>query len=191
MITVKKRFDIVALGECMVEFAPEREDKWRMGFAGDAYNTLVYASRLGMRSGFITCIGADMFRARLRAAWREEGVHPVCTKTVTGRQNGVYYIHTNSQGERQFQYYRAGSAATQILKQIPAEKICRTAERAHILYFTAISLAVAESRERLYDVLKKIKGKCLVVFDANYRASLWRSERETGSRCALSCRSST
>ena len=37
---------LVCIGECMVEMAPALEDTYRMGFAGDAFNTAWYARRL-------------------------------------------------------------------------------------------------------------------------------------------------
>ncbi len=177
MKTPDKHFDILSLGECMVEFSPVKNHQWQIGFAGDAYNTLVYASRLGMRCGFITCIGKDTFHKSLLNAIEEEKIYPVCTRTLADRQNGIYFIQTGINGERQFQYYRAQSAATQIFKEIPVDEIIREALRSRIFYFTAVSVAIAEEREKLGDILKKIKGKTVVAFDANYRASLWSSER--------------
>ena len=31
---------VASIGECMLELSGRRDDQWRMGFAGDTFNTL-------------------------------------------------------------------------------------------------------------------------------------------------------
>ena len=57
--------DLVAIGEGMVEFSADggsaAADLFRRGFAGDVVNTLIHASRLGLRTGLVSRIGDDLF----------------------------------------------------------------------------------------------------------------------------------
>ena len=74
-----KTFDIVALGEPMVEFnqAPTDRRMYKQGFGGDTSNFAVAASRQGARVAYITKLGRDAFGESLLALWREEGVDAV------------------------------------------------------------------------------------------------------------------
>ena len=71
------RFDIVALGEAMIEFNEARDGDsrtWLQGFGGDTSNMVVAAARLGARCAYVTRVGSDDFGRRLVALWNCEGV---------------------------------------------------------------------------------------------------------------------
>ncbi|HWC45263.1 MAG TPA: PfkB family carbohydrate kinase, partial [Casimicrobiaceae bacterium] len=62
------RFDIVGLGEAMIEFIASRAgdaSTWLQGFGGDTSNAMVAAARLGARTGYVTRVGDDAFGRRL------------------------------------------------------------------------------------------------------------------------------
>ena len=70
-------YDIVALGEPLVEFNQTRgEDAhaWRQGFGGDTSNMAIAAARLGARVAYVTRVGDDAFGRLFRALWSAEGV---------------------------------------------------------------------------------------------------------------------
>jgi len=84
--------DLVAIGEGMVEFCADggsaAVDLFRRGFAGDVVNTLIHASRLGLRTGLVSRIGDDLFAPALVRAWSEEGIDLSHAPVVEG-DNGV------------------------------------------------------------------------------------------------------
>src|SRR5579872_278278 len=118
MKNIATKFDIVSLGECMVEFTQSKSNSWNVRYGGDALNPLIYASRLGARCGFITCTGEDIFQRDLLHEWKSEKIDLSCAKKLHDRRNGLYFVQTDSNGERHFQYYRKNSAATQTLNKI-------------------------------------------------------------------------
>ena len=69
------RFDIVSLGEPMVEFNQTRGDDpqaYRQGFGGDTSNMAIAAARLGARVAYATRVGDDAFGRAFCALWRDE-----------------------------------------------------------------------------------------------------------------------
>src|SRR3972149_1098464 len=107
--------DIISLGECMVELHSEepiaRADSFHKAYGGDTLNTLVAAPRLGPGTGFVTRVGDDPFAPFLLEAWRAEGIDVSHARLVEGF-NGLYLISLLPGGEREFTYYRNGSAAS-------------------------------------------------------------------------------
>ncbi|MEM9198053.1 MAG: PfkB family carbohydrate kinase, partial [Pseudomonadota bacterium] len=69
-MTAQGPLDLIGIGECMVEFRAEpvagRTDLMRMAWGGDVMNSLVHASRLGLKVGFCSRVGADAFGPWLR-----------------------------------------------------------------------------------------------------------------------------
>ncbi len=64
---------MIVIGECMLELI-RAADQWRLGYAGDTFNTAVYLSRLGVPTAFMTALGTDPFSEELRAEWQADGL---------------------------------------------------------------------------------------------------------------------
>jgi 2-dehydro-3-deoxygluconokinase len=71
-------FDVVALGEAMVEFNQIPQGDGRMylqGFGGDTSNTTIAAARQGARCAFMSLVGNDDALGDMcLELWRTEGV---------------------------------------------------------------------------------------------------------------------
>ncbi len=55
---------VAAIGECMIEFAPDGKGGWQMGFAGDTFNTLWTLRALlpaDSRTDYVSAFGDDDF----------------------------------------------------------------------------------------------------------------------------------
>src|SRR6185295_10527036 len=106
---------VVCFGECMIELRSAGPRLLRQGFAGDTCNTAIYLARLGREHGvsvrYAMGVGSDLFAAPMREAWRDEGVDDSLSREVSGRSTGLYAIHVDASGERQFSYWRDTSAA--------------------------------------------------------------------------------
>ena len=104
---------VLAIGECMAELAPaEAPGNYRLGFAGDTFNTAWYLARLrpDMAVSFQTAIGTDAISRQLREAVAGCGIGTDHIRTVPDRTVGLYLI-TLTNGERSFSYWRDHSAA--------------------------------------------------------------------------------
>lgn len=94
----------------------------------------------------------------------------------------LYYIETDSTGERTFYYWRNEAAAKFWLESEQSAAICEELATFDYLYLSGISLAILSpsSRDKLLSLLRECRangGK--VIFDNNYRPRLWASKEET------------
>ena len=167
--------DLLCIGEAMAELrqAPG-QDGFVVGFAGDTYNTAVYAKRcLGTNGsvGFMSRIGSDPLSKALLATAQAEGLD---TRTISQDDQynlGLYSVSTDAAGERSFHYWRNQSAA----RRLPTEDV----SRARVIYLSGITMAILspEQRQNLIRTLRRVKGQCEIAYDSNYRPKLWESRQ--------------
>lgn len=170
---MSKQFDILSIGECLVEFTREEGDRYIQSFAGDVYNTLFYGSRLGLKTKFLSCFGGDQFRDGIVKLSREENIDISSCKILEDRVNGLYTVDKDESGRPLFSFWRRHSAATQTLKESSAELIVESILNSKILLTSFIPLAVLKKAEYILPILKGVKGKTLIYIDTNIRRSLW------------------
>ncbi|RMF87018.1 MAG: sugar kinase [Nitrospinota bacterium] len=170
-------WDILSMGECMVEFFPDPPgaETYRRSFGGDTFNTIAMATKLGSRCAYLTRIADDFFGEFLRRSLSGVGVDLTPTVFCSG-YNGIYFIAVDQSGERRFQYFRTGSAASHLsARDVESRWIAQTR-----LFFTsgitqAISSTAADAVQQACS-LAHARGK-LVAFDVNFRPRLWTAEQ--------------
>lgn len=176
---------IAVIGECMIELSQKGAEVNR-GFGGDTLNTSVYIARQVNPSAlavhYVTALGTDNFSQQMLDAWQQEAVDTSLTQRMENRLPGLYYIETDSSGERTFYYWRNEAAAKFWLESEQSAEICEKLATFDYLYLSGISLAILSpgSRAKLLSLLKECRangGK--VIFDNNYRPRLWASKEET------------
>lgn len=179
MTTQKKT--LLTLGECMVELAPQEDGAFRMGFAGDTFNTAWYARQhLGTdwNVAFGTCVGQDPLSDQMVAFLQGEGIDISFIHRVSDRTLGLYMIQLDK-GERSFSYWR-GQSAARTLADDPAW-LADTLSQAETVLLSGITVAILspEARARLNAALQVARANgTLVVFDTNLRQRLWSSGDE-------------
>ena len=112
-----KTLDILSLGEPLMEFAEVERGGERLflpGFGGDSSNAAIAAARQGAKVGYFTAVGDDAFGRDFLALWDREGVDRSPVIVRPGARTGIYFISYGPEGHV-FSYYRAGSAAAQVL----------------------------------------------------------------------------
>ena len=174
--------NLLAIGEVMAEIRQEPAVGFRVGFAGDTFNTAVYCARESgpsARVGYCTRVGADpLSRAFLDAA-REEGIDVAQVGVDGQRSIGIYAVSTDETGERSFHYWRSESAARRLFASGESPE---TLPAASIVYLSGITLAILQpsARARLIAHLRGLRagGACHVAFDSNYRPRLWEDAAE-------------
>ncbi len=172
----KKR--VVLAGECMVEFASQGEDSYRLGYAGDVYNTAVYLSRSCAQEcdvQFMTVVGKDAVSAKLLALMESEKIGCEFLWKDASATLGAYCIQLDPQGERQFIYWRGQSAARRLLQHI-GDPTVLAANPIDMLYFSGITLAILtpEDRAQFFALAALWRNAgARIVFDPNYRPRLW------------------
>lgn len=177
----ERKLDLIGLGECMIELSasvPLRDaSTLNVGFGGDVMNTLMMASRLGRRTGFISRIGDDAFGPGLRERWEAAGIDVSACPLVPG-YNGMYIISTLKDNAHEFWYYRTGSAASSLSEDAVSPGYIASA-RAIIL--SGITQAISESAQRATLRAAKLAREAgtMVFYDPNVRLKLW-AERSGG-----------
>ncbi len=176
---------VAAIGECMIEITEREGAGLSYGFAGDTLNTAVYLARefgdSGRRVDYVTALGDDDFSKQMLSLWAEEGVGTELVTVIPGELPGLYWVRTDSRGERSFFYWRKDTAAQKLMEAARAFGLAERLGHYHIIYLSGITLAilVKESRELLLAMLDLLKRSgVLIVFDSNYRPKLWESKQE-------------
>ncbi|TWI69514.1 2-dehydro-3-deoxygluconokinase [Pseudoduganella lurida] len=181
----ERRFDLIAIGECMVEFHATEPlataTAFRKGCGGDTLNALVTAARQGGRTAFVTRVGDDPFGAGLRAAWQNEGVDVSQAPLVPG-ENGVYFISLDAHGERSFTYRRAGSAPSTLDAAHIDEAFIASAR---CVLLSGITQAISPSARAATLAAARYASKhgVLVAYDPNYRPRLWSGAAAAHAAC--------
>ena len=178
------KLDLISIGEAMAELrngavAGSRAD-FKVGFAGDTYNTAVYCKRSmgeGAKVGFFTRVGQDPLSAEFVVRAQEEGLDPSFIAHDGDHLIGIYSVTTDSTGERSFSYWRDNSAARQLFSH---DEASQHLPDARIYYLSGITLAILSpsARRRVMDHLKHLAETkdAMIAFDSNYRPKLWENQ---------------
>ena len=176
----RRRPRIAALGECMIELREDSSGVLSSGFAGDTLNTATYLRRLLPTTRFdvdyITAVGDEHLSERMLEGWEDEGIGTGLVQRRAGELPGIYWIRTDSNGEREFFYWRSASAARAVLADGHARRISEALTQGDLLYLSGISLAIlpATDREGLVQLVGDLHGRGIdIAYDCNFRARLW------------------
>ena len=168
------RFDLVALGEPLIEFNQVRQDDaagYRQGFGGDTSNCTIAAARLGARTAYLTRLGDDAFGRLFMALWRSEGVDVSGIRIDADAPTGVYFVSHGAHGH-EFSYLRAGSAASRMRPDDLPLDVLRGAKVLHASGISqAISAAACDTVFAAIDVARSAGAK--ISYDSNLRLKLW------------------
>ncbi|MDI6717061.1 MAG: sugar kinase [Actinomycetota bacterium] len=173
-------FDIVSIGECMVEFYSDRSfqdtELFFKSYGGDTLNVLAAATRLGSRTGCITRIGEDHFAPFLLQNMLRERINLSMVKVIPQRKNGIYFISEFEGDGLDLAYYRDNSAAATIsVDDLETEYI----SAARYLYVSGIGQAISNSsRGAVLEAcrLVKVNKTGMVSYSPHYNANLWSEE---------------
>lgn len=175
--------DVITLGEGMVEFGARTRGPLRqvrtydVHAAGSELNVAIGAARLGLRTGWVSRVGADEFGDLLVAAARAEGVDTSRVVRSEREQTGIFIVQRGYplDGQSSVVYYRAGSAGSLLA---PDELDADYLGRAAVFHTTGISLAVSDELAAAATVAAAtVDGTgARRSFDVNYRAKLWPPE---------------
>jgi 2-dehydro-3-deoxygluconokinase len=167
------RYDLVALGEAMVEFNQRAHtpELYLQGFGGDTSNAVIAAARQGARCAYLTRLGDDSFGRMLLDLWARENVNTDGVLVVPGANTGLYFV-THGPAGHEFSYRRAGSAAA----TMEPRHLHQTAlESTRYLLVSGISQAISPSaRQTVAQAISRARAAgASIAFDPNLRLKLW------------------
>lgn len=185
-----RRFDVIALGEPMVEFNQTGDGGGRLylqGFGGDTSNFAVAAARQGARAAYLSALGDDPYGRMLRALWDAEGIDHGGVATDAEAFTAIYFVTHDAAGHH-FHFFRRGSAAS---RMTPAQLDRARIAAAGMLHLSGISLAIsASARDTAFAAIDAARAAgTKVSFDTNLRLKLWSLDaaREAIFRAIAAC----
>jgi len=178
-------FDIVALGELLIDFTYHgRSENGMLLFeqnpGGAPANVLCAASNLGSSTAFIGKVGKDMHGDYLRRVLEEKGVDTGGLISAEDVFTTLAFVELSETGERKFSFARKPGADT-CLSACEVKR--ELTEGCKIFHFGSLSLTDEPSRSATIEAVKAAKkAGAIISYDPNYRAPLWKSEDEATAR---------
>ncbi|WP_026016811.1 sugar kinase [Catenovulum agarivorans] len=174
---------LLSIGECMMELNAINPLNFKRAFAGDTYNTAVYAQRWAPELSvyYMSAIGTDSLSEEMLAQFKGEELKTDYVFRQPEGQIGLYSITRDAQGQRCVNYWRKESAATQLMKLFAEKGGVEQLRHFDVVYFTGISLGILadEDKQKLLDLIAQLRERgSSIAFDPNYRAKVWKSPEQ-------------
>jgi 2-dehydro-3-deoxygluconokinase len=171
------QYDVVALGEAMVEFNQIPQGDGRMylqGFGGDTSNTTIAAARQGAHCAYLSLVGKDVLGDMCMELWKAEGVDVRGVGVREDASTGVYFVRHDKHGHH-FSYLRSGSAASLMQATDLTPDIISSARYLHVTGISqAISTNARDTVAAAIDIAHAAGAR--VSYDPNLRFALWSLE---------------
>ena len=173
-----KKFDVVALGELLVDFtengmSPQGNPLLEANPGGAPCNVLSMLQRLGRQTAFIGKVGADSLGEMLRDVVAKQGVDTSNLIMDNEIPTTLAFVHTAPDGDRSFSFYR-NPGADMMLREEDIDK--SLLENTKIFHFGTLSMTALEVEQATKTAVQTAKeAGALISFDPNLRPPLWKS----------------
>lgn len=172
----EKRFDVVALGELLVDFtdnglSEQGNALFEANPGGAPCNVLAMLKKLGRSCAFIGKVGEDMFGHLLRDVAEEAGICMDYLAVDREARTTLAFVKKLDNGDRDFSFYRNPGADMMLTEgDLPLEVI----ESCRVFHFGTLSMThegVRRATCKAIDCARK--SGALISFDPNLRPPLW------------------
>jgi 2-dehydro-3-deoxygluconokinase len=163
-------FDVVALGEVLIEVATLEPFSHgvpaTLGVSGDVLNVAAAAAGAGARVGLVAVLSDDELGHAIAARVGALGIATDLLRFRSGQQ-GVYLVHSDPHGEREFSYARAHSIGSTLgPDDLPADVL----STAGAVVASGIACAVSTTTRDAVRAAARLGRR--FVYDPNYRPRL-------------------
>ena len=174
-------YDVVALGEVLIDFAPKSTDG--AGYptlaanpGGAPGNFLAALNQYGCKTAMIGKVGSDMFGSLLLRTLKNAGIDTRGVRMDPGVFTTLAFVSLDASGNRDFSFARKPGADTCLTPDEVDEALIADAR---VFHFGTLSLTdePAASATRRAVKLAKTHG-LLISLDPNLRKPLWNSEED-------------
>lgn len=183
MNALNNTFDVVVMGEILVEVATDQPFGHgvpaQLGVSGDALNVAAAAAAAGAKVGLLSMLTDDDLGSAIAARIAELGISTDLLKFRRGQQ-GVYLVHSDPDGEREFSYARTGSVGSTLGPDDVDPDVVAAAGAV-----VAGGIACAISTTARAAVVKAASLAQRFVYDPNYRPRLTTVEEATAALTEL------
>lgn len=180
--------DAVCMGELILDLFPGETGRKLAEVAtflptpgGAPANVAVQIARLGLKSAFIGKVGDEAFGHHLADVLGQEGVDIRGMRYDTFARTTANFIALPDENSAEFLFYRNPGAD---MRLAPEELDVELIRRGRAFCFGSLGLVDEQLLSTTHKALETARqaGK-LVIFDANYRPTLWNGEAAARSRC--------
>lgn len=177
------KFDVVALGELLIDFTNNAESEqgnpmFEANPGGAPCNVLSMLENLGNRTAFIGKVGDDFFGRMLKERVEKQGIDTTGLFLDSEVHTTLAFVNKLANGDRDFSFYRK-PGADMMLSEGDVDRVKELLEETKVFHFGTLSMTdePAAAATKLAISHAK-KNKALISFDPNYRAPLWESEEK-------------
>ncbi len=173
-----KKFDVVALGELLIDFTENGVSEQgnpilEANPGGAPCNVLAMLNKLGKKTTFIGKVGNDTFGHMLKRTVEESGTDVTNLIMDNNVHTTLAFVHTYPDGEREFSFYRNPGADMMLTKDEVMEDIIKAGKIFHFGTLSSTHECVRAATRYALDVAKE--NGLLISFDPNLREPLWNS----------------
>ena len=171
-----EKFDVVALGELLIDFTKNGVSNQGNGLfeacpGGAPCNVLAMLRKLNKSCAFVGKVGDDMFGVLLQHTILEAGINAEHLIMDPKIPTTLAFVQTFANGDRDFSFYRKPGADMMLTEdELPLDTIAN----ARIFHFGTLSMThegVRKATEKAVATAKE--GGALISFDPNLRPPLW------------------
>lgn len=173
---VQKPFDVVALGELLIDFTEngasvQGNTLFEACPGGAPCNMLAMLRKLGKECAFIGKVGNDMFGRLLRQVILDAGIQADTLILDDEIPTTLAFVKTLPDGDREFSFYRKPGADMMLTEaELPLDLI----QNAKIFHFGTLSMTHPGIRAATIRAVEYAKENgALISFDPNLRPPLW------------------
>ncbi len=173
-----KKFDVVALGELLIDFTEngtsgQGNPIYEANPGGAPCNVLSMLTKLGHKTAFIGKVGQDIFGNRLKKTLDEVGIDTSNLVMDDEIKTTLAFVETFPDGDRDFSFYRNPGADMMLHEdEVQMELVKDT----NIFHFGTLSMTHEEVRNATKKAIAAAKEAGAVIsFDPNLREPLWKS----------------
>lgn len=180
-----KKFDVVALGELLIDFtenglSDQGNPILEANPGGAPCNVLSMLQNLGKKTAFIGKVGDDAFGKMLIQVVKEQGINT--DNLIVDKEAGttLAFVHTAKDGDRSFSFYRNPGADMMLRwNEVEQSKLSDT----EIFHFGTLSMTDEYIADVTMKAVKKAKESGAVIsFDPNLRPPLWKDMEDARQR---------
>ncbi len=173
-----KKFDVVALGELLIDFTDNGISKqgntiFEANPGGAPCNVLSMLNQFHHKTAFIGKVGDDIFGNKLKGILDELSINTSNLLIDKNVRTTLAFVETKDAGDRDFSFYRNPGADMMLREDEIDEELIKDTK---IFHFGTLSMTHEEVRKatkRAIDIAKS--SGVLISFDPNLREPLWNS----------------
>ena len=173
-----KKYDVVALGELLIDFTENGKSNqnnplFEANPGGAPCNVLAMLAKLEYKTAFIGKVGKDFFGEQLKKAITEVGIDPEFLYMDEEVHTTLAMIHTASDGDRDFSFYRNPGADMMLTEDEIPEVLLKDTKIFHFGTLSMTHEGVRAATKKAITLAKE--AGAIISFDPNLRPPLWKS----------------